>query len=81
MSLDDGFHQTEPQAEAAFGPAPIAPEQPIPDSPDLIGWDSGTGVRDSKHGAAGQDVEGHSNLTAHWRVLHGVVDEVGGDLL
>ena len=44
MRVDDGLDQAEAEAEAAFGPAPVAPEEPIPDPRLLLRRDADAGV-------------------------------------
>ena len=52
VRLDDGLDEAEAQAEAAFGPALVAAEQPFPDPGLLVGGNAHPGVADAQDGAA-----------------------------
>src|SRR5258705_8714902 len=81
VSLDDGLDEAEAEPETALGAALVAAEEPIEDPRELIGRNAWPGVPHAKergvHGAADLDV----HAAAGRRVLHGVVEEVRGDLL
>ena len=81
MGFDDGLDQAESEAEAAFRAAVIAAKQPIPDARQLVRGNADPGVADPEQRAAAgsHDTDGHSSTGR--RVLDGVVDQVGGDLL
>ena len=82
VRLDDGFHEAEAEAEAAFGPALVAAEQPIPDAGQLSRRECrcrcrGRAGRRGRPPAPADDLD----APAGRRVLDGVVEQVGRHLL
>src|SRR5262249_59169356 len=81
VRLDDGLHEAQAEPEAALGAAGAAAEQTIPDARQLIGGDAAAGVADVKSRAIAGAIDTDLDAAAGRRVLHSVVDEVGGHLL
>ena len=86
MGLDDGFHETETEAEAALGAAAIAAIEAAPDRGPFGDGHAGSGVGhgddDVVAGTHGRDTQatfdygGEGDGTAGGCVFEGVIDEV-----
>src|ERR1019366_10544201 len=62
VRLDDGFDETQAEAEAARGAAGITAKEPIPDPRQLVGGDSGTCVAHAQERAiaVSRDLDVHA---------------------
>ena len=64
-----------------FARTGVAPEQPIPNPPELIRRDANAGVVDRDEGVAVLAPDGDLDASAGGSVFDGVVDEIRRDLL
>src|SRR5688572_28791472 len=85
VGFDDRLDETQAKTKAPLRPAAIAAEEAIPDARQLVCRDAGPGVADLQrgHSRVGRPIGPHrdDDPAAGRRVLDGVVDEVGGNLL
>src|SRR5262249_62409442 len=81
MRLDDGFDEAEPEAEAAFSPATVAPKESIEDPRQLVRGDAVSGIAHPEHCSIAGSMYLDLHASARGGVLHRVVDQIRCHLL